>query len=83
MVGDSRFVPIILFYYASSQRDHRFVELRSISLLPDQLISFNAQRLAKKGPDHNAYYHPLFLRGKHELTGAMTRLVNPGRRLTK
>ncbi|KAL3789722.1 hypothetical protein ACHAW5_009983 [Stephanodiscus triporus] len=40
------------------------------------------KRLAKEGPDHNAYYHPLFLRGKLELTSAMTRLVNPGRRLT-
>ena len=33
------------------------------------------------GPDHKAYYHELFLRGRPELAQAMTRLINPGKRL--
>ena len=40
-----------------------------------------AQRLHQDGPDNNAYYHELFLRGKLSLVGAMSRLVSPGKRL--
>lgn len=39
------------------------------------------KRLVGEGPDQNAYYHELFLFGRPELTRAMTRLVNPGKRL--
>jgi len=40
-----------------------------------------AQRLLKKGPDHKAYYHECFLRGRSELCTLMVRLVNPGKRI--
>jgi len=39
------------------------------------------KRLVREGPDENAYYHELFLRGRPELTAAMTRLISPGKRL--
>ena len=43
----------------------------------------HTQRLCRDGPDHEAYYHELFLRGKPELVAAMTRLVSPGKRSPK
>jgi len=42
-----------------------------------------SQRLVKEGRDQSAYYHELFLSGRPELTCAMSRLINPGRRLPK
>ncbi|EJK58237.1 hypothetical protein THAOC_21658 [Thalassiosira oceanica] len=39
------------------------------------------QRLQREGPDQKSYYHELFLCGKPDLTRAMKRLVNPGKRL--
>ena len=41
------------------------------------------QRLYRDGPDRDAYYHELFLRGKPELVAAMTRVVSPGKRKPK
>jgi hypothetical protein len=35
----------------------------------------------RAGPDHKSYYHELFLRGRPDLAQAITRLVNPGRRI--
>jgi hypothetical protein len=35
----------------------------------------------RAGPDHKAYYHELFLRGRPELAQAMNRLISPGKRI--
>lgn len=77
MDGDSRsvrYVHMKVYVYDASVGKN----LNSCSLL---FTYPYAQRLHQDGPDNNAYYHELFLRGKLSLVGAMSRLVSPGKRL--
>lgn len=78
MDGDSRsvrYVHMKVYIYDAS------VEKKS-QLIFSLLFTYPyAQRLHQDGPDNNAYYHELFLRGKLSLVGAMSRLVSPGKRL--
>lgn len=61
--------------------------MRSLTPRPPLLLKLRTQhakrkqRLQREGPDQKSYYHELFLCGKPDLTRAMKRLVNPGKRL--
>ncbi|KAL9182496.1 hypothetical protein ACHAXT_013148 [Thalassiosira profunda] len=57
--------------------------MRDVKSFYRSVNGWGFKRLYSAGPDQNAYYHELFLRGKIELTMAMSRPVNPGRRLPK
>ena len=76
MDGDSRSVRVHMKVYAYDASIVKKIQLMfSVVHIP------YAQRLHQDGPDNNAYYHELFLRGKLSLVGAMSRLVSPGKRL--
>ena len=70
---------------ASHARMHSMHHNMIISLIAHKkkiIITFaSPQRLWREGPDQKAYYHELFLHGRPELTSAMSRLINPGKRL--
>ena len=51
------------------------------TLTHEIMLTIITQRLMKHGPDHKSYYHELFLRGRPDLTLAMTRLNKPGKRI--
>jgi len=71
VVNKASFISIVLPRYFNHSNFDSFN--RSVN-------GWGFKRLVREGPDENAYYHELFLRGRHELTSAMSRLISPGKR---
>ena len=74
------------FRARGSDRRRHECEVSPLPLLPSSNYQHKQhenekQRLQREGPDQKSYYHELFLCGKPDLTRAMKRLVNPGKRL--
>ncbi|KAL7523568.1 hypothetical protein ACHAWF_000575 [Thalassiosira exigua] len=61
----------------------RHFDHRNLQSFNRSMNGWGFKRLCGEGPDRGAYLHELFLRGLPELTSAMVRLRNLGKRLPK